>query len=260
MPTNSPLRVLVVDDESLARRRLRRLLSAEPDVACVGECAHGQAAVEWLLQQDADVVLLDVQMPEVSGFDVIDMVGVKRMPLVIFVTAFDRYAVHAFGVHAVDYLLKPFDRTRLAQALERARLRLAREPHDAIVAQLGTAVRALAAHRVRPDRVLVRRTGAMDFVKIADIEWIEAQGNYAALHVGNQTHLVRETLSRLEDRLDPDQFVRIRRTAIVNVDRIAKLDPWETDEHVVVMTSGVRITVSRGFSDRLERLLATWRL
>lgn len=260
MPTNSPLRVLVVDDESLARRRLRRLLSAEPDVACVGECAHGQAAVEWLLQQDADVVLLDVQMPEVSGFDVIDMVGVKRMPLVIFVTAFDRYAVHAFGVHAVDYLLKPFDRTRLAQALERARLRLAREPHDAIVAQLGTAVRALAAHRVRPDRVLVRRTGAMDFVKIADIEWIEAQGNYAALHVGNQTHLVRETLSRLEDRLDPDQFVRIRRTAIVNVDRIAKLDPWEKDEHVVVMTSGVRITVSRGFSDRLERLLATWRL
>lgn len=260
MPTSSPLRVLVVDDESLARRRLRRLLSAEPDVVCVGECAHGQAAVEWLLQQDADVVLLDVQMPEVSGFDVIDMVGVKRMPLVIFVTAFDRYAVHAFGVHAVDYLLKPFDRTRLAQALERARLRLAREPHDAIVAQLGSAVRALAAHRERPDRVLVRRTGAMDFVKIADIEWVEAQGNYAALHVGSQTHLVRETLSRLEDRLDPDQFVRIRRTAIVNVDRIAKLDPWEKDEHVVVMTSGVRITVSRGFSDRLERLLATWRL
>jgi len=258
--TTAPLSVLIVDDEPLARRRLMRLLAGETDVECVAECQDGQAAVEWLAHHAVDVVLLDVQMPGLSGLDVIDMVGTSTMPLVVFVTAFDRYAVQAFDRHAVDYVLKPFDRARLRLALGRARQRLAQEPHSALVARLDNVLRDIADRRDRPDRLVVRRPGAISFVTVGDIDWIEAQGNYVALHVGTQNHVIRDTLSRLEQRLDGVQFVRVRRTAIVNVNRIARLEPWEKDEHVCVMMSGARIAVSRGFSDRLERVLEAWRV
>ena len=256
---SAALRVLVVDDEPLARRRLLRLLERQGGISAQ-ECANGQQAVEWLFAHDADLVLLDVQMPGVSGFDVIDMVGAQRMPPVVFVTAFDRYAVHAFRVNAVDYLLKPFDAARLQLALDRARQRRAHETSDQTVTRLTQVLRDLTSRRDKPDRLLVKRTGAMDFVRIDAIDWVEAQGNYAALHVGTQVHLVRETLTRLEERLDPRQFVRVRRTAIVNVDRIERLAPWQKDEHVIRLQAGVQIAVSRGFIDRLEKALAAFRL
>jgi two-component system LytT family response regulator len=204
-------------------------------------------------------MLLDVQMPGFSGFDVIDHVPAARRPLVVFVTAYDRYAVQAFRVHAVDYLLKPFDRARLREALARARRRLEQESPDTLVARLDGMLRDMAAHRKRSDRVLIKRVGAMTVVEVADIEWIESQGNYVALHVGQRVHLSRDLISHVERQLDPDRFVRVRRGAIVNVSRISRLEPWEKDEHVIVMASGARISVSRGFADRLEHVLARWK-
>jgi two-component system LytT family response regulator len=252
--------VLVVDDEPLARRRLRSLLDALPWVRCVEECPDGQAAVEWLLAHPVDIVLLDVQMPGLSGFDVIDMVGSASMPPVVFVTAFDRYAVRAFDVNAVDYVLKPFSKERLSLALERAGQRLSAGSREALAERLDRVLQLMAANRPRPDRLLVRHDRALHFLRVDEIEWIESQGNYVRFHAGAQAHTVRDTLTRVEARLDPDVFVRIRRTAIVNVARIARLDPWEKDEHVVVMAGGARIAVGRGYGTRLADVVARQRL
>src|SRR5262245_15254750 len=206
-------RTLLVEDEPLMRERLRGLLAAEPDVANVGECANGPEAVAALRALRPDLVFLDVQMPGLDGFQVIEAVGVAEMPATVFVTAYDRYAVRAFEVHALDYLLKPFNRERFRQALGRARARL-RQGDPAEVREL---LRALLDDRrgaARPRRLVVKSEGRIALLKPEEVDWVEAAGNYVRLHVGKETHLLRTTMEGIEEQLPPGQFVRLHRSAI----------------------------------------------
>jgi two-component system LytT family response regulator len=250
------LRVLIVDDEPLARRRLRALLKDEDGIEIAGECEDGVSAVAAVRRVAPDVLFLDVQMPGMDGFDVIDAIveaiGPSRCPAVVFVTAHDQYALKAFDVHAVDYLLKPFDRTRLRLALTRARALAAREQ------DLGRTLLALVAdvRATRPaERIAVQTRGRVSFVRAAEIDWIEASGHYVTLHVDRDAHLIRGTIKTFEARLDRTRFVRIHRSAIVNVDRIKELLPSFHGEYVVVLRDGTRVSSSRGYSDALHAIV-----
>jgi two-component system LytT family response regulator len=265
------LRVLVVDDEAFARQRLRRLLTEQPDVEVVGEAANGREAIALITQHDPDVVLLDVQMPRIDGFGVLRALD-GPAPLVIFVTAFDEHAVAAFNVHAFDYILKPVDPARFADAIARARAQIEQstiaERHAKLVAFLdaspGAAPReasgaaaepAAASGRAPLDRLLVKEEGKMYFVPVGEIDWIEAFGNYARLHTGPRTHLIRETMSTLERALDVRRFARIHRSTIVNLDRIRQMDLWGSGDYMVRLSDGTQLKLSRWYRDRLEARL-----
>ena len=255
---SAPLRVLVVDDEPLARRKLMRFLDEDPLARCVGSCGSGEEALQRLREQPVDALFLDVQMPGLSGFELLERIAPERLPPVVFVTAFDRYAVRAFEAAAVDYLLKPFDRERFRTALLRVRERAA-ERHGAGTREELRALLETLGRREPALRFLVRKSAGYVSVAAADVDWIEGQGNYVALHAGSDTHLLRETLQALEERLAENGFARVRRTAIVNLDRIAALQPWARDEHVVVLKSGVRIDVGPSYKQALEERLGAAR-
>jgi two-component system LytT family response regulator len=248
----SPIRVLVADDEPLARERLRMLLSDEPDVQIVAECRNGADAIAAIQRTRPDLVFLDVQMPNGSGFDVIAAIGTARMPPVIFVTAYDQYALRAFDVHALDYLLKPFDRERFQQALARARQQIERAVAGDLERRLRELVHDLRQPPQRPERFVIKSGGRVFFVRADEIDWIEAAGNYVKLHVGTETHLFRETMTALEGQLDPDIFFRIHRSHIVNIERVKELQPWFNGEYVVFLRSGARLTLSRGYREKLQ--------
>ncbi len=247
-------RVLIVDDESIARKGLRTLLSADPDVTIVGEAANGRDAVMAIREQRPSLVFLDIQMPELDGFGVIEQVGVDAMPATIFVTAYDQYALAAFEVHAVDYLLKPFDRERFTRALEHAKRRLAQPADAGLGADAVRMLDALRATRRYTDRLLVNTGGRIIVVKTADVRWIEAADNYVRLHVGKAKHLHNESMRALEQRLDPSRFVRVHRSAIVNVDAIEEIQPWYGGGLVVILQGGERLTVSRSYRARVLAL------
>jgi two-component system LytT family response regulator len=251
------LRALIVDDEPLAREKLRTLLGHEGDVEVVGECGDGLQAVASIERLAPDLVFLDVQMPEIDGFGVLEAIPRRRLPAIIFVTAYDRYALKAFEVHALDYLLKPFDRERFHGALDRARAELiGREGNGgAMGRRLLELLEQLHEERAYTSRFVVRESGRVYFVRVDEIEWIEAAGNYARIHVGPRDHLLRETMKMLEARLDPEKFLRIHRSMIVNVERIRQLEPSFHGEYEIVLASGARVTSSRGYSDRLKRLI-----
>lgn len=259
--TEPALRVLVVDDEHLARERLRSLLAADPEVELVGECADGRGAVKAIGELAPDLVFLDVQMPLLDGFGVVSEIGVNAMPAVIFVTAYDEYAIQAFEVHALDYLLKPFDRARFERALERAKEQLAvagRRGGGTLADQLRALLAEARSTRDAPegaDRLVIRSRGRITFVPLGELDWIEAAGNYARLHAGDETHLMRETMTDLADRLPAGEFVRVSRSAIVRIDRIRKLERQSHGEYEIVLGDGTRIRSSRGYADRLEELL-----
>lgn len=248
-----PIRALIVDDEPLARERIAALLAPDPEVDIAGTCVDGVAAVDAIRDLAPDLVFLDVQMPEVDGFEVVARIGVDRMPVVVFVTAFDRHALKAFDAHALDYLLKPFDEDRFREALSRAKsaIRAAR------AADLEERMRALLAERDaadRPlDRLVVKESGRLVFVRVDEVDWIEADGNYVRLHCGAASHMLREALGALESRLDPNRFVRIHRSTVVNLDRIREIQPLFHGEYRVVLEDGTRLTLSRGYRDRLTR-------
>jgi two-component system, LytTR family, response regulator len=223
----SALRVLIVDDEPLARRKLRRLVEAESGFACAGECPSGEEALERLGAERFDAMFLDVQMPGLSGFDVVERAPAERLPPIVFVTAFDRYAVKAFEIAAVDYLLKPFDRERFQRALQRLRER-AEAPGKRVASDELRALLDALGDRDSADRFLAKKGDGFVTVRAADVAWIEAQGNYVALHTGAESLLLRDTLSGLERRLDPRRFARAQRSAIVNLDQVAALRPWQT--------------------------------
>jgi two-component system LytT family response regulator len=248
------LRAVIVDDEPLARERLRTLLAEEPDIALIAECADGATAVTTIARERPDLVFLDVQMPECSGFDVLAALPRDLRFGLIFVTAYDRYALEAFEVHALDYLLKPFDRERFQRALGRMREQWAREERAAGLEQ--RLLSLLEAHDARKgaERIMVRSRGRVFFLRTDAIDWIEAAGNYARVHVGREDHLLRETMKALETRLDPGLFVRIHRSAIVNVERIQELRPSFHGEYVVRLAGGTELTSSRGYSEGLRRL------
>jgi two-component system LytT family response regulator len=265
------LRVLIVDDEAFARQRLRRLLTEESDIEIIGEAANGREAIALITQHDPDVVLLDVQMPRIDGFGVLRALD-GPAPLVIFVTAFDEHAVAAFNVHAFDYILKPVDPSRFADAIARARAQIEQstiaERHAKLVAFLdaspGTSPRdtvTTPAEQSTPggrgplDRLLVKEEGKMYFVPVGEIDWIEAFGNYARLHTGQRTHLIRETMSTLERALDVRRFARIHRSTIVNLDRIRQMDLWGSGDYMVRLSDGTQLKLSRWYRDRLEARL-----
>jgi two-component system LytT family response regulator len=249
------MRTLIVDDEPLARERLRKLLEAEPDVEILGECGDGREAAAVILRDQPDLVFLDIQMPELDGFGVVETIRTARTPEIIFVTAFNQHALRAFEVHALDYLLKPFDRERFQLALGRARTRLA-QARSGELSQRLTALLAEMRPEPKPaDRLAVKTGGRVLFLKTADIEWIEAADNYVTLHVGPESHMLRETMTALEARLDPAHFMRISRSTIVNVERIKELQPMFHGDYVVILRNGARLSLSRGYRDKLQALL-----
>lgn len=233
----APVRVLVVDDEPLARRNLTVLLGRDPDIGAITECASGQSAMEEIRRSMPDLLFLDVQMPECDGFDVLELLGSDAPSTIIFVTAHDEYALHAFDAGALDYLLKPFDDARFQRALKRAKEKLA----------LYTAQR-----RIRPDRLVIKSPGQVLFLNIADIDWIEAADYYACIHVVDQTHIMRRTLQELERDLGEDQFIRIHRSVIVNLERVRGLELQSDGESAVILNSGNRLRLSRRFRKRLQ--------
>ena len=249
---NARTRVLIADDEPLARERLRTLLGAEDWVEVVAECQNGTEAADSIARLQPDLVFLDVQMPGATGFDVIDAVGPDRMPLVVFVTAFDKYALRAFDVHALDYLLKPFDRERFGQALGRARQQLERRSSGDLERRLLELVQDLKGTSPRLERFVIKAGGRVFFVRSDEIDWIEAAGNYVKLHVGADAHLFRETMNALEAQLNPDTFYRIHRSHIVNIERVKELQPWFNGEYVVFLKNGTRLTLSRGYREKLQ--------
>jgi two-component system LytT family response regulator len=248
------MRVLIVDDEPLARRGVRARLMAMPDVEITGEADSGMKAVSEIERLRPDVVLLDVQMPELDGFGVIETVGVENMPAIVFVTAYDEYALQAFEVNAVDYLLKPFDRERFQKALARARAHVGRQADD-INRRLLALIQGLKVPQGYLERLVIRSSGRIFFLKAEEIDWIEAAGNYVRLHTGKESHLLRETMNSLEQKLDPARFLRIHRSTIVRIDRIAELQPLFHGDYVVVLQGGTRLTLSRGYRERLSGIL-----
>jgi two-component system, LytTR family, response regulator len=248
-------RVIVADDEPLARERLRMLLGEEGWVEIVAECQDGQETIAAIQAHQPDLVFLDVQMPGATGFDVIEAVGPSRMPPVVFVTAYDRYAPRAFDVRALDYLLKPFDRDRFQQALGRARQQLQQHSQGELERQLLELVNDLREPPQKVDRFVVKSGGRVYFVRTDEIDWIEAAGNYVKLHVGPEAHLLRETMTAIEAQLDPDVFFRIHRCHIVNIDRVQELQPWFNGEYVVCLRTGARLTLSRGYREKLQQRL-----
>jgi two-component system LytT family response regulator len=251
------IRALVVDDEPMARDRVLSLLQQEDDVEVVGECGDGTQAVAAIQHQSPDLVFLDVQMPGHNAFEVIQAVGADRMPTVIFVTAYDEYALKAFEVHALDYLLKPFGRDRFQQTLQHARASLERRRAGDLGRRLLALVNDIKTEPgpSRLDRLVVKSAGRVFFLRTDELDWIEAAGNYVRLHLGEESHLFRETMNRMESRLDGRRFVRIHRSRIVNTERVKELQPWFNGEHVVVLQNGTRLTLSRGYREKLQEQL-----
>jgi len=255
MTTSSPTRVtrvLVADDEPLARERLRMLLTQESSIEIVAECQNGSEAIGKIRELRPDLVFLDVQMPDATGFDVIEAIGPSQMPAVVFVTAYDRYALRAFDVRALDYLLKPFDRERFQQALARARQQLHHHAEGELERRLLALVKDLKEPQNKLDRFVVKSGGRVYFVRTDEIDWIEAAGNYVKLHVGSETHLLRETMTAVEAQLDRDVFFRVHRCHIVNIERVQELQPWFNGEYVVCLRTGARLTLSRGYREKLQ--------
>ena len=248
----SPIRTLIVDDEPLARDRLRRMVEAEPDLQIIGEAGDGKTAVDAIKNSGPDLVFLDIQMPEMDGFEVLTEVSDQRIPAVVFVTAYDQYAIKAFEVNALDYLLKPFDQQRFQSAVSRARERLRNDKGPNYQTAVTAAIRDAENGKEYPERLLVRTLGRIHFVKVNEIEWIEAAGNYVKLHVGHDTHLLRETMQAMEARMDPRRFLRIHRSTIVNIDCIKELQPLFHGDYVVILKNATQLTLSRGYRERVQ--------
>jgi two-component system LytT family response regulator len=248
------IRVLIVDDEAPARSKLRRFLAADPEVEVVGEAGSGTEAVEAVRALAPDVVFLDVQMPGLDGFGVVAALEGEALPQVVFVTAYDEFAVKAFEVHAVDYLLKPFGPDRFERALARVKERVRARRDDGLDRRLRTVLAEVTRRPTYLERLLVPDGGKSVLLEVSRIDWIEAEGNHVRLHVGPASHLVRATLAALEERLDPARFLRIHRSRIVNADRIREVHPWSHGDQLVVLRDGTELIMSRRYRDRLARL------
>jgi two-component system, LytTR family, response regulator len=249
------LRVLLVDDEPLVRQGIRDFLEDEPDVVIVGECGNGVEALEAIARERVDLVFLDIQMPELDGVGVAAALTAPDAPAVVFVTAFSEHALRAFEVNAVDYVLKPFDRERFRTALGRARARLAAGERVELAGRLAAVLAELERSRGYAQRVLVRSDGRIRLVPVAEVDWIEAADNYVRVHAGVERHLVRETMAAMEARLDPARFARIHRSTIVNLARIRELQPTFNGEYAVLLHTGAKLTLSRGYREALRSRL-----
>jgi len=279
------IRALIVDDEPLARERIRSLLHDESDIELSGEFENGSLAVDAIRKDAPDLLFLDVQMPEMDGFGVLRAIGPERVPAVIFVTAYDEYALRAFDANAMDYLLKPFDQERFRRSLERARAllqldragrlndklqalmtylnldpsqlsQLSQPPASSAASASGTHGNG-HSHALQSDRLVVKSGGRVYFLKTDEIDWVEAAGNYVRLHVSKDSHLMRETMNGIEARLDTRSFMRIHRSTLVNLERIKELQPLFHGDYVVLLRDGTRLTLSRGYRDKLQQVLGS---
>jgi two-component system LytT family response regulator len=248
------IRTLIVDDEPLARRALVRMLSGHRDVEVLGEYGDGESAITGAKSFRPDLIFLDIQMPEKDGFQVVSGLAKDCMSAIVFVTAYDQYAIQAFEVHAVDYLLKPFTEERLAKALDRVRERINRPMDAATLELLLTEIRKREAQPRYLERIPATRNGRIQLIATADIERIEAMGNYALLHTRKASFEIRETLQGLEKKLDPSRFLRIHRSTIVNLDCVKEVQPWFRGGHLVVMKDGSEVRLSRYQVEAVERL------
>jgi two-component system, LytTR family, response regulator len=249
------IRTIIVDDEPLARDGVRLHLEDAPDVEIVGEAGSGEEAVSLIETMRPDLMFLDVQMPGLDGFGVLEAVGPAAMPVTVFTTAYDQFAVRAFDAHAVDYILKPWDPGRFRKALDRARSSIAARRRSQIDDSLGSLLDELRSRTQYVERLVVRSGGRIVILRAAEIDWVEAASNYVRLHAGGRDYLLRETMTALEAKLNPADFVRIHRSTIVRVDRIRELEPLFQGDYVVILTDGTRLTSSRGYRERLQDLL-----
>jgi two-component system LytT family response regulator len=256
------IKTLIVDDEPLARRNIRLLLERDAQVDIVGECRNGKEAVAAIKTFTPELIFLDIQMPEMDGFDVLEQVGAEHINAIVFVTAFDQYALKAFEVHALDYLLKPFDDVRFQKALQTAKNQIEQHEMDKLTKKLLalledrlSARETLSHEKTYLSRLMIKLTNRVILVNVHDIDWIEADGNYAKLHVGRKAHMLREKMHDLESRLDPQQFVRIHRSIIVNLDRIRELYPHFNGDYMIVLVDGTQLKLSRSRREHLESRL-----
>ncbi len=258
------IRTLIVDDEPLARRNLRLLLEKDPQIEILDECRNGREAVHAVKSLSPDLIFLDIQMPEMDGFDVLASVGAERIQAIIFVTAFDQYALKAFEVHALDYLLKPFNDARFQRALDQAKAQIEQRALNKVSRKLLALLEdreskreQRAPHQTYLTRLMIKLASRVVLLKVNEIDWIEADGNYAKLHVGSKSHLLREKMHDLETQLNPERFVRIHRSIIVNLDRIKELHPHFNGDYIVVLDNGVQLKLSRSRREQLESRLKT---
>jgi two-component system LytT family response regulator len=252
-----PIRVLLSDDEALARERLRRLLKDEGDLEIVAECGDGKSAISLVQREKPDLLFLDIQMPEVDGFGVINALKGDHLPLTIFVTAYDRYAMKAFEVHALDYLLKPIGKERLSEALGHARKQLQHPSETLFQRRVLNLLSDLESRQHAPQRIVIKADGEIVCLKPGEIDWAESAGNYVCLHVGGSTHILRETITSLETRLGAQQFLRVHRSTLVNVDRIKTLRPSLYGDYAILLRDGTKLTLSRGFRENVLKRLGT---
>lgn len=260
-PPGAIIRTIIADDERLAREKLRILLASEADVRLVAECHDGRQTLSALRKHRADLLLLDIQMPGMDGFQVLNELSPEEMPVIIFTSAYDQYAIRAFEAHALDYLLKPFDGERLHHAIERARVDLNksqdREITHRILSLLSRVKSEMLPAYAPDDRLVIKAKGRVVFLNLDEIDWIEASANYVRLNVGKESHLYRETISRISDRLNPKHFVRIHRSTIVNVRKIKELIPVNSGEYIVVLKNGKELSCSRGYRTAVQSMIDT---
>ncbi|MEX1276707.1 MAG: LytTR family DNA-binding domain-containing protein [Bacteroidota bacterium] len=249
------IKTLVVDDEPLAREGIITLLQVARDFNVIGVCANGEEAIEAIEAKQPDVVFLDVQMPEIDGFQVLESLDPKRIPTVIFVTAYDQYALRAFDIHAVDYLLKPVDAERFTQALDRARKRLESKRINGSDKHLKSLLEELKSKDRKLERLVVKTGGKIFFLRTEEIDWIEAAGDYVKIHINTTEHIIRERITELESKLDPSRFLRIHRSTIVNIDRIKEMQPMFYGDYVVILRNGTQLNLSRTYREKISKLM-----
>jgi two-component system, LytTR family, response regulator len=249
------IRAMIVDDEPLARRRVRNLLAEADDVEVIAECKNGRDAIQSIEESPPDLLFLDIQMPELDGFDVLQAIGISHVPVVIFVTAYDQFALRAFEAHALDYLLKPFDDERFEAALDRARERIRQQQGGELDRRLQALLEEVRRDRGYLQRLVVPTGHRSAFIRTEDIDWIEAERNYIRLHVGGRAYLLRQNLSRIESALDPAMFCRIHRSTIVNIDRIHALESLVHGEYQVILHDGTKLTTGRSYRSNLHNLI-----
>lgn len=252
---SDPIRAIIVDDEPLARDGVRIHLAEADDIEVVGEAGSGEDAVTLIETVRPDLMFLDVQMPGLDGFGVLEAIGAAAMPVTVFTTAFDEFAVRAFDAHAVDYILKPWDADRFGKALDRARSQILERRRSRMDERLGSLLEELHSRSKYVERLVVRAGGRIVILRVPEIDWIEAASNYVRLHAGGRDYLLRETMTALERRLNPAEFVRIHRSTMVRIDRIRELEPLFQGDYIVILADGTRLTSSRGYRERVQELL-----
>ena len=251
MKTTDKISVIIVDDEPFARKKIRTLLKQENEFEIIGECKNGREAIFSIQTLQPNVVFLDIQMPEINGLEVLEALEMQQYPIIVFVTAFDKFAVNAFEKHALDYLLKPFDFERMQKTLNRIRSQIQLKQGEIINARLNSLMTHLDNRDHFPKRFMIKSTNEIYFVPAEEIDWIEAAGNYVTLHVGKKGHLLRTTMAGIEKKLNPEKFIRVHRSQIVNVNRIKKLEPDHHGDYFIILHDNYELTLTRTYRENL---------